>query len=205
VSGALESIGISLSRQAAELSDVAGSDLAFLGHMSHAQLRALGEECMALPESARVDFLRELVWRRGQERGGTSAGQEPRAFGGPPPPPSHQPAPHSLQPPPPPPPPPLGAVQVAIPLPSTLGPDASLALQRFQLLGEGRRLAVDVGAALGGPYMFTGRQQRHWDAQQLQQLQYHLQAQQAHLQCHQFDSSTTQWRRNEYVALECTF
>mmetsp|Transcript_43456 Transcript_43456/g.140075 ORF Transcript_43456/g.140075 Transcript_43456/m.140075 type:complete len:101 (-) Transcript_43456:534-836(-) len=41
VSGALESIGISLARQAAELSDVAGADLAFLGHMSHAQLRSL--------------------------------------------------------------------------------------------------------------------------------------------------------------------
>jgi len=152
VSGALESVGISLARQAAELSDVAGADLAFLGHMSHAQLRALGEECMALPESARVDFLRELVWRRGQERGGTSAGQEPRAFGGPPPPPPHQLAPHSLQP---------------------------------------------VGAASGGPHMITGQQQRHWDAQQLQQLQYQLQAQQAHLQCYQFDSSTTQWQRNE--------
>ena len=69
VSGALESIGISLARQAAELSDVAGADLAFLGHMSHAQLRALGEECMALPESARGDFVRELVWRRCQDRG----------------------------------------------------------------------------------------------------------------------------------------
>jgi len=40
VSGALESIGISLARQA-ELSDIAGADLAFLGHMSHAQLRSL--------------------------------------------------------------------------------------------------------------------------------------------------------------------
>mmetsp|Transcript_43455 Transcript_43455/g.140066 ORF Transcript_43455/g.140066 Transcript_43455/m.140066 type:complete len:234 (-) Transcript_43455:138-839(-) len=128
VSGALESIGISLARQAAELSDVAGADLAFLGHMSHAQLRALGEECMALPESARGDFVRELVWRRCQDRGGASADQGPSAFGGPlpppPPPPPLQPAPLSLPPPPLPPPPlrhppppfQMGAVQIAVPL-----------------------------------------------------------------------------------------